>query len=206
MDTYKQDLQKLRLARVSKHQWREVFNSLTRHISKKLKAQEVEGPHKTVILVGGRTQSGAHSDLALGCNALLHYQGEVVKALFHCEKEWKEGYTLEEQAIEIVDELMKEKVNEWKRHKKRWGMPKELDMETLKDEDDMAEEDSVRVAHLQMMWDAAEGEPELERYVEALDHNEKLDGVCEELNISKRQADYLRKKLIRRMNRIKEKE
>lgn len=49
-----------------------------------------------------------------------------------------------------------------------------------------------------------EGEPELEQYVEALSHHKKLDGVCAELGgISKRDADNLRKRVIRRTKRIK---
>lgn len=91
MDTYKLNQQKLRLKAVSKHQWREVLNSLTRHITKKLSALAVKWPHREWLLVGGKTKNGAHSDLALGCNALHHYQGEAVKALYKGEAEWKPG-------------------------------------------------------------------------------------------------------------------
>lgn len=202
--------QQQRLARVSKHQWREALNGLTRHLTKKLNAKLLTGEAARSaggspdgMLVGGRTRTGAHCDRELSGNALFHYQGEAIRALYNGEAEWRDDQTLEEALTETADQLMKQQVQDWKRRRRQLGIQTEADVETI---GEVAEEEDKRTEQLQMMWDAVEGDKELETFVDTLSRHKKLDGVCDELHISKREADNLRKKVIRRTNKIKEQE
>ena len=126
-------------------------------------------------------------------------------ALYRGEEEWAEGTNLVDALIEVVDKLMKEEVREYKKRHKVMSLRAEDDVETMPEAKQPPDEEDQRTKQLQTVWDAVEGEPELERYVEALSHHKKLDGVCAELGgISKRDADNLRKKVIRRTVKIKE--
>lgn len=204
MEPYSLDQQKKRLALVSKQQWREALATLTRHMTKKLGAVHIEDEWTGGVLKGGKTRTGAHSELNLGGNALQHYQGGAVKALYHGEAEWPEGTPLADALIEAVNELMKEEVSAYKKRHNLIGLRAEDDVETMPEAQQPAEEEDTRVEQLQMMWDAVKGEPDLERYVDALGRHRKLEGLSKELGISKRDADNLRKRVKRRTEKIKE--
>ena len=99
---------------------------------------------------------------------------------------------------------MKDEVKAYKKRHKLINLRAEDDVETMPEAKQPPDEEDQRTEQLQKVWDAVEGEPELEQYVEALSHHKMLDGVCAELGgISKRDADNLRKRVIRRTKRIK---
>lgn len=209
MERQKLKRQQERLDAVSKQQWRVVLEGVTRHMTAKLKAQLLEGEAARErggspdgMLVGGRTRTGAHSELELGGNALFHYQSEAFKALYYGEEEWGEESLLEAM-IAVVDKQMKEQVRSYKQRRRALGVQTEDDVEKMKEASEKAEDQDERVVQLQKMWDAVQGDPELERYVDCLSRHKKLEGVCEELHITKREADNLRKKVKRRTIRIK---
>lgn len=205
MEPYSLDQQKKRLALVSKQQWREALATLTRHMTKKLHARVVyDKQSPDGRLVGGRTVSGAHSDLNLGGNALFHYHSGVLVALYHGAEEWLEDEELLDAMIRVVDKLMKQEVSDYTKRRRHIGICTEGDVETLPEAQQPTDDGKERVDQLQMIWDAVEGEENLERYVDAQSRHKKLDGVCSELGISKRDADNLRKKVIRRTKKIKE--
>lgn len=211
MEPYRLKQQQKRLAEVSKQQWRDILEKVTRHMTGKLHAALLTGKDAARLggnpegmLVGGNTKTGAHSELELGGNALQHYQGGAVTALYRGEEEWVEGTDLAKTLMDIVDKLMKDEVKAYKKRHKLINLRAEDDVETMPEAKQPPDEEDQRTEQLQKVWDAVEGEPELEQYVEALSHHKKLDGVCAELGgISKRDADNLRKRVIRRTKRIK---
>ena len=133
--------------------------------------------------LAGKTQRGAHSEKELGMPALDYYQEEAVVKLIEGEWKWQERFTLGKQLEKIAADLVTKQVQKWER---AHDGQKELD-ETY-------EKVFVLVAD----------DKELTLYVEAIVHCNRLDELPRYLGVTIQKVYRLQEKLMRRINRAKE--
>ncbi len=257
--------QRLRLAAVSDKEWPVVINAMTNRLLKRLGGFLVGGEHGEVMIKGGRTKFGAHSEAVLGENALFFYETEFYRLLYEGDWTWPEGRPLSEQFEMMVDSVTRHGSEKEDRRKKKEerklaeergqeegappGMesciiefvkPKEETMYVDLDdpnlrlkgssgtmEDDYTGEtldengipriggedddgfydcglpnDGFDYRHWlwELLCSAADGDQELEDYVQAVGESETLKEVRTTLGLKDGDTDKLKKRLKRRVN------
>lgn len=202
-------LQLERLTNLSDRERREAINELTRHLTWKLKGKLVDEKYPTPRLRGLYNRSGAHYEANLdGLNALEHYTYEAFMKLYDGFWEWKEGRSLGEQLIIIVDNLLQKQVEKYKASQDQ----SENDYETMINEGDFKvlsdlprmsnEQPDYRPAlnedpYYRQAHNAVKDDPELSAYVDAIVTCDSKDEICSYMGITHSQMYNLTKRLKR---------
>ena len=197
-----------RLSEVSRSQWRVALSVLMLEISLLLHGKLKDDENGKKVLVGGYTQYGAHSDYRLGGDALYHYQGMVVEKLYDGSCEWKSENSLEEQLKEMAGEVIDDAVKAYRRQQKeneRLGVtstPVDWDVEWLGEDESLAETTSDhRHQEWETICEAADGDEELEAFVQVTGESRSMMEVNERLMLKDGDRDRLMKRLKRRVRK-----
>jgi hypothetical protein len=156
-----------------------------------------------------KTLSGAHSASKLGMDAVDFYLGMAFDKILSGEWEWKDEYTLGQQMIRIADSSISKSVERVKTAKYEALQVKYLDVE--QDFYDLAEppedgDDDEFAMKLKDIEEAAAGDIQLEMMIEAIKEGNKRTEIAQLLELSVRQVDKLREKLMRKVKqRIRDK-
>lgn len=149
-----------------------------------------------------KTLSGAHSSSSLGMEAIEHYLGIAFEKILSGEWEWKDEFTLGQQMIRIADSAISKCVEKSKTNKSEALKVKYIDVEQVfydlaepPDESDN-EEFSKKLKDIE---DAIADDIQLELMVDAIKEGKKRGEIAEILDLTVRQFDKLREKLIRRV-------
>lgn len=194
-----------RLQKVTPQEWRKVREALVRRMTERLNAHVVCDERGVPCLVGGKTQSGAHSESVLKGNALDVYMQRTFDALYFKWK-WPEGRDIVEQALTVLDSVISKNVDKYRRHPELPPAP--IDVDTLTEEQQpIFGEDDDDDGWIEKARDELKDEPELLELMDAIDQldNPKPKDVCRLLGIDSRKYDNLRKKLNRRLTKILQK-
>lgn len=199
-----------RLSEVSRSQWRAALSVLMLEISLLLHGKLKDDENGRKVLVGGYTQYGAHSEYRLGGDALYHYQGIVVEKLYDGSCEWKAENSLEDQLKEMAGPVIGDAVKAYRKQLKedeRLGIsstPVAIDVEWLGEDDGLAD---VSSDHRHQEWEAiceaADGDQELEAFVQVTGECKSLKEVGERLHLKDGERDKLMKRLKRRVKKKK---
>ena len=210
-----------RLAEVSCSQWRATLSSLMQEIAKLLHGKLTDGENGKKVVVGGYTEYGAHSEKRLGGEPLYHYLGMVVGKLYDGSCEWKPENSLAEQLKKMAEEVIDDSVKAYRHEQKEeslLGTPVGLDVEWIGDEDgdlstsvEMTEgvlgvtdaSDSEKSRHMkwEAICEAADGDTELEAFVQVTGECQSMKEVNERLSLKSDDRDRLLKRLKRRVGK-----
>lgn len=213
-----------RLLAVGWKEWEEAQDALLPYITRLLHGRLVTGEDGKKYMKGGYTQYGAHSECELGGDALLHYMDLIVGSLYSGEYEWDPEKTLIEQLIFIAKPVIANATEDYKNRKKqekKLGVnsnPVSLDADWLGKEDDYTGEVTTAENELIMslnlngtderhqMWEticeAADGDPELETFVQVTGECKTMKEVRDRLGLKNGDRDRLQKRLKRRVTKI----
>jgi len=204
----KQIEQSKRLNAVSCSQWRAALATLMIELALLLHGKLDDDENGRKVLVGGYTQYGAHSEYRLGGEALYHYQGMVVEKLYDGSCEWKQENSLEEQLKEMARPVIDDAVKAYRRQQKedeRLGIsstPVALDVEWLGGDEGLAEATSdYRHQEWETICEAADGDQELEAFVQVTGESRSLKEVSQRLRLKDGDRDRLMKRLKRRVRK-----
>ena len=199
-----------RLSEVGRSQWRTALSVLMLEISLLLHGKLKEDESGKKVLVGGYTQYGAHSEYTLGGEALYHYQGMVVEKLYDGSCEWKPENSLEEQLKEMAGPVIDAAVKAYRSRQKedeRLGIsstPVAIDADWLSEDERLAESSSdSRHMKWETICEAADGDRELEAFVQATGESKSLKEVNERLKLKDGDRDRLMKRLKRKVKKKK---
>lgn len=195
-----------RLNAVKDKEWMAAQAALLPTIARLLHGRVTTNDDGQTELVGGYTKYGAHSESELGGNALYHYWGMMVERLYDGTCEWSPELSLEEQLKEmakpVIDQTMK-KYRSRKNWEERQGIdttPVDIDMEWLGEDESLA---TTSTDSQHMKWeaicDAADGDTELERFVQVTGECQTIKEVNERLSLKSGNRDKLMKRLKRRV-------
>ena len=175
-----------RIQRITEAEWREALKELSVYIMRRLH---------------GRTKYGAHSQSVLGMDPLDYYIGESVSALLSGEWKWKDDHPLSDQLQRIAWSKINKQV---KQYELRKSVLSTLDLDSSADIATPDEESDIFFEECQR---AANGDMELELYVQAIHDCNSFEEICEDLGIADRQYIYnLQRKLKRRILSLKRNE
>jgi len=148
-----------------------------------------------------KTLSGAHSASNLGADSVEHYLSLSYEKILTGEWEWKEEYTLAEQMIRIVNSLISKEVDKVKTAKGKSFKISYRNIEeefyNLVDEPENLDELALHETKLHSIETAICGDEQLEFIVEALKEGKKRTEIASLMDITPRQFDKLRERLIR---------
>lgn len=199
-----------RLSEVGRSQWRTALSVLMLEISLLLHGKLEDDENGKKVLVGGYTQYGAHSENTLGGEALYHYQGMVVEKLYDGSCEWKPENSLEEQLKEMAGPVIDAAVKAYRHRQKedeRLGIsstPVAIDADWLSEDERLAESSSdSRHMKWETICEAADGDRELEAFVQATGESKSLKEVNERLRLKDGDRDRLMKRLKRKVKKKK---
>ena len=172
-----------RLQRITDAEWEEALKILGVYILRRIR---------------GRTRYGAHSESVLGMSPLDYYTGEAIEALYTGKWKWKDDATLAEQLKAIAWSKISSQVQ---KYEKRCDILSAADISeayTQETEDDESKE------LYEICREAAKGDEELERYVQAVHDNNSFKDICSDLGIGDPKHVYnLQRKLKRRIKSMK---
>ena len=218
------DEQKKRLDSVKHKEWMEAQKDVLPTIARLLHGRVKTDKDGQVEMVGGYTKYGAHSESELGGNALFHYWGLIVQTLYDGTCTWDPELSLAEQLNEMAEPVIDEAVKEYRSRKKeeeRLGVdstPVDFDVDWLGEEDgDLSTtvemtggvvgmtDDVDAEASRHMKWEticgAADGDKELEAFVQVTGECGTMKEVNERLGLKGDDRDRLMKRLKRRFDK-----
>lgn len=151
-----------------------------------------------------RTLSGIYSEANLGSDPFDHYVSLAYEKLLSGAWEWKEGRSLSEQMIRIIDsELSKEvkRKDAKTSHLSHQVYPGDdhLDFYQEEDPEEKAVDRTVNEVKLAAIAKACEDDDELCFIIECLKEGKKRAQIAELMGIKPKQLDKLREKLLRRI-------
>ena len=213
--------QKKRLDSVKRSEWKEAQKALLPIIARQLHGRVKTDKDGQVEMVGGYTEYGAHSEKRLGGEPLYHYLGMVVGKLYDGSCEWKPENSLAEQLKKMAEEVIDDSVKAYRHEQKEeslLGTPVGLDVEWIGDEDgdlstsvEMTEgvlgvtdaSDSEKSRHMkwEAICEAADGDTELEAFVQVTGECQSMKEVNERLSLKSDDRDRLLKRLKRRVGK-----
>lgn len=197
-----------RLMKVTPRQWWIALEVLLQEIALLLHGHLKVNKYGRKYLVGGYTEYGVHSEENLCGDALYHYQSVVVEKLYDGSCEWKPENTLAEQLKKIAANVISNEVDKYKRRQKREERTGQSSQTLSLDEANGAvsrvEQQGIDPRHLhwEQICAAADGDEELERYVQAVGESKKLKDVREALGLKAGDSERLQKKLKRRVKKL----
>lgn len=203
-----------RLEAVSEQDWREALDELTAYLTWRLR---------------GKTAKGAHSEKVLGMPAFDYYQEEAVVKLIEGEWKWQERFTLGKQLEKIAANLITKQCERYQRAHP-WMDPGEIegdsenddglengfggrqtqfievmDPERLPDSIDDDGQEELDETYEVVMALVADNE-ELTLYVLAIQECNSFFDLPDKMGIPIKKVYRLQEKLMRRINRWKEKQ
>ena len=197
-----------KLNSVKPKEWMDVQKALLPTIARRLHGRVKTDKDGHVEMVGGYTKYGAHSEREVGGEALFHYWGKIVETLYDGTCQWDDELSLTEQLKEMAEPVIDNAVKAYRsrqKEEKRWGIestPVDFDVEWL-DEDESMAETSTDYRHT--MWEticeAADGDAELEAFVQATGESRTMKEVNERLGLKGDDRDRLLKRLKRRVGK-----
>lgn len=185
-DYYKQNQK--RIVSINETDWKVALIKCKDHIKWKLRQ---------------KTLSGAHSSSRLGVDPVNHYLGISYEKILSGDWEWKEEYSLSEQMIRIADSYISTEVEKEKSKKGKSFqlMYRDIDKEfyDLVDPPTSSEEEVLHISRLQQVEHAIQGDYQLELFMEAVKEGMKRSEIAVLLDISPRQLDKVRERLLRKV-------
>lgn len=218
------DEQKKRLDSVKHKEWMEAQKEVLPMIARLLHGRVKTDKDGQVEMVGGYTKYGVHSESELGGNALFHYWGMIVQTLYDGTCTWKPELSLADQLKEMAEPVIDEAVKVYRCRKKeeeRLGVdstPVDFDVDWIGEEDgDLSTtvemtggvvgmtDDVDAEASRHMKWEticgAADGDKELEAFVQVTGESQSMKEVNERLGLKGDDRDRLMKRLKRRFDK-----
>lgn len=196
-----------RLRAITFWQWKVIEFELAKEINRLLRGKLKGGENDTYRSIeGGRTTFGAHSEPAQAGNPLLSYETKIVEKLWNCTSWWNPEYELIDQLKRIAKHVIEDEQEAYKRkiaHEERHGYSSkavDLDVNLIGEPDD--DTGGERHQKWEKICAAADGEKELEDYVQAVGESRRLKDVRIALNLKPGDIDKLNKKLRRRVNKL----
>lgn len=175
-----------RITLLSEQDWNIVLNKCKVHIKWKLRQ---------------KTLSGAHTASRLGVDPIDHYLGISYEKILTGEWEWKEGYTLLEQMIRIIDSYISAEVEKKKTKKEQSFKVDYFDNDNKfydrVDPPDSMEEEMVYTEKLQIIENAIKGDSQLEILMDAVKEGMKRAEIAALMDLHPRQLEKVRERLIR---------
>ncbi len=166
--------------------WKVALYKCIEHIKSKLKQ---------------KTLSGAHSSANLGSDPVEYYLEVSHTKILLGEWEWKEEYGLAEQMIRIVDSYISKEVVKSASAKGQEFKIEYRDFSeecyVITDPPESSLERNITEARLQIIESAISGDEEMVYIFEAIKEGNKRSEIAELLEITPRQFDKKREKLIR---------
>lgn len=216
--------QKKRLDSVKRKEWKDAQEAVLPTIARLLHGRVKTDKDGQVEMVGGYTKYGAHSEREVGGEALYHYWGMIVQTLYDGTCTWDPELSLAEQLKEMVEPVIDGAVKEYRSRKKveeKLGIdstPVDFDVDWLGVEDgDLSTavgmtigavemtDDADAEARKHMKWEqiceAADGDDELEAFVQVTGESETMKEVNERLGLKGDDRDRLLKRLKRRFDK-----
>lgn len=222
--------QKKRLDSVKHQEWREAQKAVLPIIARLLHGRVKTDKDGQVEMVGGYTKYGAHSEQELGGEALWHYWGKIVETLYDGTCEWDPELSLADQLKEMAEPVIDEAVKAYRSRQKeeeRLGIdstPVDMDVDWLGEEEgDLSTavemtggllgmtnavgmtDDVDAEANRHMKWEticeAADGDAELEAFVQVTGESLTMKEVNERLGLKGDDRDRLLKRLKRRVDK-----
>ena len=197
-----------RLEAVKCKEWKEAQEALMPTIARLLHGRVKTDKDGQVELVGGYTKFGAHSESELGGNALFHYWGMIVQTLYDGTCTWDSELSLAEQLKEMAEPVVDEAVKAYRdrlKEEERLGIdsrPVDFDVDWLGEDESLSE---TTTDHHHMMWEliceAADGDAELEAFVQATGESQAMKEVNERLGLKGDDRDRLMKRLKRKVKK-----
>lgn len=183
-----------RLARLDDDDWRVALDKCRDHLMFRLRQ---------------KTLSGVYSAANLGADPVDHYLSFAYEKILSGDWEWKKGRTLAEQMVRVVDSELSKEVDRKETgasHLSKQYYPGDdsLDFYPVTKEDSRQLDQTVNRVKLAAIEKACEGDEQLEFIVEALKEGKKRVEIAELLDLSPRQFDKLREKIIRRVKSTEE--
>ncbi len=179
-----------RIAKVKEREWKVALKKCKEHLKWKLKQ---------------KTLSGAHSASRLGSDPVDHYLGLAYEKIISGEWEWKESYSLVEQMIRIVNSYLDTEVEKSKTKKEKSTKIIYKDIENdfydLTDPPDSLKEEAIFAGKLEIINHAINGDSQLELFMESVREGLKRSDVAEMLDLTPRQLDKVRERLIRKVQK-----
>jgi hypothetical protein len=144
-------------------------------------------------------QSGPNSEARLGVKAVEYYPLEAYLKFFDGKKELDPDRSLGEQLKEEIDNMM----GNQKRKRRLQTVTYDEKLHDLQTYDD--EERLIDITY-KMAEEAANGDPDLLALIEAVSLCESYEQISEQLNITIKEVYNLKRKLVRRLQRMKKQE
>ena len=200
--------QKKRLDSVKCSEWKDVQKAVLPTIARLLHGRVKTDKDGHVEMVGGYTKYGAHSGSEVGGEALYHYWGKIVERLYDGSCQWDDELSLTDQlkvmAEPVIDEAVKAYRNRQK-EEERLGIdstPVDFDVDWLGEDESLAE---ISTDYRHTMWEticeAADGDAELEAFVQVTGESETMKEVNERLGLKGDDRDRLLKRLKRKVQK-----
>lgn len=174
-----------KLEGVTTAQWTSALEKCREHLRIKLKR---------------RTTFGAHAEKRLGENPFDYYTQYAYTALISGNWEWKEGRTLAQQMILIIDSTMSTEVEKTRTGKEPVMLDGNFDDYFYTDDPLPGEFEFTKQVlidkQFSLLEEAVQGDAELEMYWECIKDGMKRAEIAEFMEITVRRQDKLREKLI----------
>lgn len=154
-----------------------------------------------------KTISGAHASARLGAEPVEHYLGISYEKILNGDWEWKEEFTLAQQMIRIVDSEISKEVEQSKTIKEQEVKitsqdPMDVFYNQVSDSNEGINEEEYK-KELKLVEDAINGDIELEIMWDALKEGKKRSEIAALLDITPKQLDKVREKLVNRVRNLK---
>lgn len=151
-----------------------------------------------------RTLSGVYSEANLGSDPFDHYVSLAYEKILSGAWEWKDGRSLAEQMIRIIDsELSKEvrRKDAGTSHLSRQAYvgDDQLEFYQTEEQETKSVDKTINEAKLSAIAKACEDDDELSFIVECLKEGKKRAEISDLMGIKPKQLDKLREKLMRRI-------
>ena len=201
----KEQLKKLNA--VKRSEWKEAQKALLPIIARQLHGRVKTDKDGHVEMVGGYTKYGVHSESEVGGEALFHYWGMIVQTLYDGTCTWAPELSLEDQLKEMAEPVIDEAVKDYRSRRKeeeRLGIdstPVDFDVDWLGEDESMAETTDYRHMKWEAICEAADGDAELEDFVQVTGESLTMKEVNERLGLKGDDRDRLMKRLKRRMEK-----
>lgn len=142
------------------------------------------------IRLNGRTKSGAHGEANLGMSAEDFYVGKAIEKIYSSVWDWQfEKYSISDQVIRIINSMISEVVRKYKDSKEKGSIQiisEEPDFYLfIADLESEINPNDLYDDQVNLIFEAIEGEPSLERILLAILDGLNYDEIKSKMKISK---------------------
>ncbi len=189
------EVNQIRITQVTENEWKETLAKAKKHIKLRLKQ---------------KTLSGAHTSGNLGSEPVDYYSKVAIEKILSGDWEWKSQYSLIEQFIRIIDSYISKEVEKFEVKKNKGilivykdineNLDKFEDSEML--ESSYEDEEEIFKNQIQIIEAAIRGDSQLEILWDCVKEEMKRSEIAEFMELTPRQFDKLREKLINKAKLI----